>query len=231
MYSLYINNFIVLLATQTPKWRANNKYPMNSCEMRINWFHSYEISHESYIVGMKQIANERMRRWHPYLHSALPFWRMQIPSFSHLKLVQRSLTSKVGSGSFCVLRWDMSKEDGGRAGREVSWGLMSIWSLSSKSNVQFVIHSGNLEALSSNNHRSEKIKQAGWELATKGSWASLWGYSWTCVCLGLGSPELEGETVFRIPRDQQGNKTSEMQRNAKRPLPKIIGLLRGRASR
>ena len=36
MYSLYINNFIVLLATQTPKWRASNKYPMNSFEMRIN---------------------------------------------------------------------------------------------------------------------------------------------------------------------------------------------------
>lgn len=32
------------------------------------------------------------------------------PSFSHLKLVQRSLTSKVGSGSFCVVRWDMSRD-------------------------------------------------------------------------------------------------------------------------
>ena len=180
---------------------------------------------------MKQIASERMGRWHPYLHSALPFWRMQIPSFSHLKLVQRSLTFKVGSGSFCVLRWDMSKEDGRRAGREVSWGLMSIWSLSSKSNAQFVIHSGNPEALASNIHRSEKNKQAGWELATKGRWASLWGYSWTCVCLGLGSPELQGEPVFPTARYRQGNESSEMQRNAKRALPEITGLVLGRARR
>lgn len=60
----------------------------------------------------------------PYLHSGLPSWTTQMPSFSHLKFVQTSLVlvlGAVGVGSSCVeLRWDMSKDNRGRTWVEIT---------------------------------------------------------------------------------------------------------------
>lgn len=101
MYYFFINNFTILLATQSPKWRAKSKYPMNSFEMRTNGPFVYEISVWHYNTErIKFLTREQgdLAQVTPYLHSAFPFWTMQMPSFSHLKFMQRSLMTEVGLG-------------------------------------------------------------------------------------------------------------------------------------
>ena len=73
-----------------------------------------------------------------------------MPSFSHLKNAQRSLTLEVGTGSSCVeLRWDMSKEGGRRARRPISLGFSKhlIFKFQNRSS-----HCGTLERNLPRNH-------------------------------------------------------------------------------